>query len=573
MNATKLFPVIIAVLLALVAGCGQGRDAAKPADEAPAKAAEKRADTDTKSATDKPQTPVAEARPGELVLPADGGVWPWPLGQWPEVQARPVLLTKALVEREYTVRSAAVNPRAGKAVVLLWENDFKKKTHGTHVLWCDLPSGQMTHRWKISDKYYAAFDLHRDGQRFLLRDSHTEKHILEMWTIAAGDKLPQYTWKPCAASNRGENGVRWAGFVGANHVVTVCDDGILAVWRLDTMQRVGVFANVSGFPTVTPDGERLAFATGENVAVLDPAAAKVIGVRYVGALAKDPVLAFDPRGKTLACAGNGQVTLLDLGGGQVWNAMIAELKLDSDHFLSDFGWAGDQHFYHNGHLFDLHTPIPVWRYLHPKWIAPRGPHVWAVAHGLGDKETALRTFTLPHPTVATKVAEALRQPGLFALRPGDPVAIDVSGLPADRQAEIKATLERRAAKLGYVSAPSSAVVFQASVDKTGTESSITYQFGGSSVKCPYMQYHARLKILKNGKLLWHQSSCHTPPFLITVMGKNDIQQMVKDQYGGPDYKVFTDPPLPGVIRGEGSKNVLGSSELTASGVRDSRFNK
>src|SRR5262249_61628614 len=167
---------------------------------------------------------------------------------------------------------------------------FKKKTSGVRLLWCDLPSGRVTQEWVLPNKYCAPFDLHADGRQIIVRRlgiQHVENEALELWTIAPDGQLHLRTWmphwsqtpKPDPRSYYTKAVVRWAGFVGRDHIVSVCEDGELHIWERQSLRRVGSFMGVLGLPAVTPDGTLLAFVTGEDIALLDPAAGKIIGAR------------------------------------------------------------------------------------------------------------------------------------------------------------------------------------------------------------------------------------------------------------------------------------------------------
>lgn len=576
MHLTKSLPVVLLAAGAFAVGFfvfhSLGEDTQKPPDNvppppAPAQVAEnadeKRENADAPPATQGPD--------GAYLMPANGGVWPWPVGRRPDpVAAAPVSLTH-VVDREHTVHGAAVNPEAGRAIVALWETKSKQKIRGTHFLWCDLRAGAITHRWKINETLYAPFDLHADGRRFLMRNNSgvtRDRDVLELATITADEQLERRTWRPSATGGGvRQNDVHWAGFVGRDHIAAV-SGGVLSVWRLDSLKQVGHYGNVSGIPAVTPDGERVAFITGSHVALLDPAAGRLLAECNLGSLPKDPVLAFHPEGTMLACGGAGRVVVLDLRERQCWNAMITELQLKTIGLLPDFGWVGDNHLYHNGSVYDLNMPIPVWSYVGAEWAAPRGRELWAVVKAFSDKQTALRSFRVPHATAQTRIAQSINQPGMFALRPGDTVSIDVAGVPAVRQAEVNVVLRRRVQQVGFQLAEQAPVVFRATVDTVATPQQITYHFGKKSVTCPYEQRQAHLKIVKDKKVLWSASASQQPPFLINVPNVADTQALVRERYGRPDYKLYHERPLPGVIRGDRVRGVIGLSDLAASGIRE-----
>jgi hypothetical protein len=337
----------------------------------------------------------------------------------------------------------------------------------------------------------------------------------------------------------------------------------------DGLKPVGYFHGVAGLPAVTPDGQRVAFVTESTVAFLDSAAGKIIGARRLPWAPAKPVLAFNPSGQLLACAGLGRVHLLDLKSGQSWDAMIADLKLEHVNLLPDFGWAGDQHLYFNGNLYDLFTPIPVWQYSWQKWAQPRGRSVWFIAQNAGEKAIALRPETLPHAAALSRIQGAKQKPGLFALRPGDAVRVDVSGLPAAKQEEVKATLERRVQELGYQPKATADTVFRAWEEKEGRLKHVTYHFGKSSRTFSYTERFAYLQIVKGGKKLWEAVGCDHPPLMITfaagVVPKDHLSGL-----GGPDYKVYSDRPLPGMVHGDKKGGALGHSDLSATGIRDRR---
>src|SRR5262245_5917647 len=138
--------LVVAVGLAPVVGCGSSSPppAAQAAAPAPAPAGPV---ADTMPAGDgslirrskHPPPPPSEPpppKPGEVVLPKDGGAWPWNLGPAPAPGAsRPVTIGGYLYP-ESTTAGVVVSPAARLAVVLIAER-VKDEEKMTRVVWCD----------------------------------------------------------------------------------------------------------------------------------------------------------------------------------------------------------------------------------------------------------------------------------------------------------------------------------------------------------------------------------------------------------------------------------------------------
>jgi hypothetical protein len=258
--------------------------------------------------------------------------------------------------------------------------------------------------------------------------------------------------------------------------------------------------------------------------------------------------------------------------GLVTIAFTAELELGGIHQLPPaFGWAGSDHLYLNGQLYDFHTPIPVWSYGRPDWASVHGGQVWAVADGTDERGAALQSFTLPQPGLQVRIDAAFRKANVFVLRPGDPVRIDVSGLAAEKHDEIRALLERRARELGYRPAANAAVVLQASEDKTGSTEHRHYGhrnlvgFVTDSMTFTFTKRQAHFRILHGGEVLVEKSGYVFPPDVITYHSGMSTHL---SEYGGPQYAIFAETPIPGVIRRDKRTGALASSYLSVAGVRE-----
>lgn len=547
-------------------------------------------------ATPEPPTPpkTAEPRPGVLAIPRDGGLSPWPVTAAPPEAPNQFTSLTTIVrgsDGKHRVKptSAALQLSAGRAVVTFTgfdpKNRPKDKMSWGEVCLCDLTTGRVMNQWETV-KPLAPFDIHRDGKRFLLRLANggydNDARIVELWEVGADNKVKRRTWRPYYDGPRSTSilsiddssnahipaaQVKWAGFVGSQHVATL-HGTMLKLWELEGLRQVNEFAGVVGLPAVSPDGGKLAFLTGDAAALLDPVSMRIVSATRIGTPPKDAVLAFHPSGSRLAAIGNGRTTVIELFTGKVWSAMMAELKTESQHDWADMppacGWVGDKYIFFKGDLYDLDMPVPVWHYSWADWANVEGRSVWAIVDHPRDPQVLLRPFTLPHPGMANKLHTLLLTSNLFVLRPGDAVRVDVTGMPTTRQADIKQTLERRFQQQGYVIDPGAGVVVKASVDSQPKIETVDY--GGT--KYSYQSRTARLDILKAGKSIWNTTGCTHPPFMIWYNTRDGLADTVRN-YGNPDYTIFTDKPLPGVIRAEKNHGgALGHSSFHVHGIEE-----
>lgn len=413
---------VLCLAAGLVAAVGCGSASPPPAPEPPAPAAPA-ADTlpagdgslirASKDAAPPRKSEPPAPKPGDIVLPDGGGAWPWPLAPAPPAgPSRPVAIPEYLAPGAVT--GVVASPAARRAVVLIAER-VKGQERATRVLWCDLAAGTVVSEWRVKG-VYTPLDLHPDGRRVLAVRSPGEGRTdhLELWTIAEPNKLRQQPWQPhdtvraapgelLAVGGEGDparpdpgRDVRWAAFAGGNRIASASRAGQVRVFDADTLKRIGTIDAVPATPALTPDGSKVVFLTPAGAALLDPADAKVLGVRSVGTPPADPVLAVSPDGKALACAGKEAVTLLDLTGGSVRTTAAPKLEVARP----GFGWAGDRHLLAGRLLYDPARAEPVWDYGGAEKLVPCGREVWAVLRR-GDEEAVLRSFALPHPAVGT----------------------------------------------------------------------------------------------------------------------------------------------------------------------------
>jgi NAD(P)-dependent dehydrogenase (short-subunit alcohol dehydrogenase family) len=181
--------------------------------------------------------------------------------------------------------------------------------------------------------------------------------------------------------------------------------------------------------------------------------------------------------------------------------------------------------------------------------------------------STLRAFTLPPADAPARVAAAKGSPGTFALKPGDRLRIDVTGIPMERQAAVKTALETRLKEVGYVPDESAPVALAASVDVAGIRTTVTYT---ADVSGEYVRRPAKLQLVFNGKELWSEAWCAPPPLVPQPAAKERLEKYLERVGAGePNYDLFKQVPVPAYVAAPTAPvAALGASEFTPDGIRD-----
>ena len=357
-------------------------------------------------------------------------------------------------------------------------------------------------------------------------------------------------------------------FVGNDRVVSMSWAGQIRVWNPDGPKQLATMDATPCRPAVTPDGTRVAFLAGESVALLDPTAAKITDTRPIGPPPPHSVLAFHPDGTRLAIGGNGKAVFLELADGAVRHASLPKLRVtDNGTYDRHFGWAGKDYLLADQQLHDPNFPLPVWDYRGAEQVVVRGWQLWLSMRTPGTTGSTLRAFTLPPADAPARVAAAKGSPGTFALKPGDRVRIDVTGIPMERQAAVKTALETRLKEVGYVPDEGAPVALVASVDVAGIKTTVTYT---ADVSGEYVRRPAKLQLVFNGKELWSEAWCAPPPLVPQPAAKERLEKYLERVGAGePNYDLFKQVPVPAYVAAPTAPvAALGASEFTPDGIRD-----
>jgi len=167
-TSRRIAALVVAVGLACAVGCGSSSPPPAPEPPAPKPQPLPVGDGSLIRRSNEPAPPPESPpppKPGEIVLPKDGGAWPWNLAAAPAPAAsRPVAISGYLYA-ESTTAGIVVSPSARLAVVLIAER-VKDEEKMTRIVWCDLAAGAIRSEWKVKGNY-APLDMHPDGHRVL----------------------------------------------------------------------------------------------------------------------------------------------------------------------------------------------------------------------------------------------------------------------------------------------------------------------------------------------------------------------------------------------------------------------
>ncbi|HJZ57647.1 MAG TPA: hypothetical protein VKE74_21955 [Gemmataceae bacterium] len=565
---------VLALVAGLFAGCAQNPPPPPP-PEPVAKA--------TPVAEPKPE-PVDPPQPGKITLPKDGGRWPWNLAPAPEpAEFRPV----AVPDVTEPVTGLVVSTAAKRAVLFQKIASKTKYPDRTRVVLCDTAAGRVLREWDIKD-LLVPLDLSPDGRQILAYPQPGLGHnTLVLLIVDETNSMKRLTWHPHGYPDPEGNmlvaddsldphtpdpllDVKWAGFVGNDRLASAANGGQLRVFDTANAKRIASIEAAPCKPTVTPDGTGLLFLTNTGLTLLDPKTCTVVGTRKIGAPAGEKQLAVNPAGKTVACVAPGRVRFMDLATGQLWDSIIPQMTNNNGGIPRNFGWAGNDFLMADGHLYDPDLPCPAWTYGRFDTVVFRGREAWAAVAPeafSNSKTVTIRPFILPHAGVPEAIAAGRNNPNIFTLQPGDMIRIDVSGIPADERAAVKANLEKRFRVIGYRSDPSGTAVLYASVDTIGRPASAAY-IGGTTVQ--YTHRPARLKLVKDGKQLWAQAWVHEPPFSVLLSGNDTLQSHFdRSGIGSPDYGLFERAPIPPMFPGPQFPSWgFGHHEFAPDGLRE-----
>lgn len=436
-------------------------------------------------------------------------------------------------------------------------------THGrpaqpatTRIFLGNLKDGRVTTSAPI-DGEYLPLAIHPNGTHVLVRKNEFGFHGKEELQLCRVEGTRLVVEKICSPY-QGEqfSDVRWAAFFGDQHFATLSNGGILLGWNLETLQPTfSINIDRMGTPARSPDRRTLACYGQQNVLLIDVPAEEITGMIQTPRTIPTPVLAFSPSGERIACAGTTDVLIWDGKDG----SLQRDLKLAGISVSENLGFT-DEKFLLIGKsiLFDTESEIPLWNYQGVSHsCVDQG---WVILAG-NEQNSALYAVQLPHQAAEDLLKEVLTKPERIAFKKGDPVDLDVSGIPGEHQAAVREVLVKRLSEAGTRLSSVAPVKLVATIEGP-TSRTMNFMHAGNFQVSEYL---SKVELKYQDQRAWGTSGTNIPA-IVTYKRSENLNSKLQELSQKPNLTVFERLVLPKVVirPTAGQRNTgiaLGSSHI------------
>ena len=500
---------------------------------------------------------------------------PWIIGEAPKVDSVTVWLD-GYVAPNATIRSAVVSSAADRALVVYRPHQTRAERKISEAkdvaLWINLSKKRVLSKIELPIPL-TVFGIHQSGKMAILRGEPYKKPGLEELCLVdfSDDSSPTLKrWSPLLGSDtdgkkwgEGDSHLTWVDFVGDKSIATLNFRGDLHIWRIRGLNHFATYSDAIGLPTVTPDGRKLAVATTDGVALIDPMRRKSMGFQTIDDMPKEPTLAFHPNGHTLGITDDKKTIVCDLAtrGCQTYYTTY----LENGHYGGKpaVGWIGD-YLCTGRSLTDVSAGIIVWKADGCKWRFPDRDALWAIVRDRHTKKRfALKAFPISSRSIARQIDPILRRSDSLPWHAGKSVRVEVDRLPSQQRAKAHEGLVASLKEMGCKAVAKSDLVLRASLGEIGKKRDVTYKMHCKGERWEehvvYRPQPAILEIIYKGKTIWSTSQYHNAAMFITVWGESVRERL--ERIGQPDYGLYK-RSLPSYVQ-SGNRKPLIETELYA----------
>jgi WD40 repeat protein len=374
--------------------------------------------------------------------------------------------------------------------------------------------------------------------------------------------------------------LHFVGFAPDNRLVTISQKHNLTVWDLSNPSGPkAIYQGNSGGSTVaqmSPAGELMALPAGTSIAVIDVAAAKMVGL-----IARDQrasTISFSQDGKKIAAFKPFEVALYGTEDGRE----ISRLAVSEPREDAPLRWLG-KYLMVGAVVYDVDRGLPIWTYEgSPSGTSSIGSHL--ICGFGGEKSSSITVTRIPHDEAIASAA-SIDPTRIYAIRPGDSVSIEykLGSTSTEVQQQIKQSLEKKLKDLGWSLANVSRNKVVIEIEQGKQEEAdyyTSYSMGpliplprglgprpsGPSEKVTYTPYLQKITITADGAQVYFASENRTAPDGLRTKDGESTQAAV-NRHCQPNAKYFENVPIPPHLCKAEYQGGLGKSKLEATGTR------
>ena len=506
-----------------------------------------------------------------IAAPA-GGDWSATVGEAPAqaaaIKARPVALPPKA--NFFEGLKGLVVSADGKKAMVGYGWDEPKPAGTTRLVLCDLQSGERLGA-SAAPGLMAPLALSDDGTRAIMRRDEFgfgNADRLEVWGLSESGIAKEVAFVPHGdVPHAPDRDVKWGAFVDASRALTRSEGGKIVLWEVAKARPIyALDAKGGGTPALSPDRKLLAFTTGKEVGVLDVEKGDVLGLREVGNIPFSS-LAFSPSGRTLALKTMDKLRTFDVASGTPLREILLTHGVGGDGLV----WTGETHVL-VGHKFliDLENQVRLWQYDGADDAKAVGGTTLFAVGGDTNGGGAIIPASLPHPAALAALKRSMADPGFFFLKPGTGVKVDVAGVAeAGQRDKVASDLADRLRRNEDVPGQAGGLDLVASTEM-GKDMEVRFRtFGapfGQERTYKVRRFITRLRLLSGGRVAWEATGQNNIPFMVQLKEGQTLEQLLKETEKF-SYEFFSGTELPRLLHKPVGAAALGTSQVSASGVR------
>jgi len=446
----------------------------------------------------------------------------------------------------------------------------------TRLVLCDLDAGKVLGAGAAPVKM-VPMALSDSGDEVLMRSSDRsggKKDLLELWALTRSGISRELQWTPHDDASGSARDIHWASYIDEERFVTASRGGMLTVWKAASARPL-YYVKTKGLgdchPALSPDRKYLAYASGNQVCVLDLTSGKIAATQPAPKVEfPSPAFAFTPKGTRLLCGARDRIYVWDVETGALYRE-ISLIGSEGIHFRESMFCPSEEHLFLNSPvksvLLDLESQLKLWSYHGQDFAAPLGAVCWFSVPGHNGPGALVGT-ALPQAAIHEQIQKALEGPDLFILKPGTTVKLNVAGIAdAAEREKVAAVLTRKLEANGCQVGPNGSIEMAAST-VAGKRGDLTYIISGrGSQTAPFQECLSQLKLVWQGKTLWEAGRSNHPGNTLLLNANESLEQHLRANQA-PNYEFFSTVELPKMIQkpteGDGT---LGASEVSTAGLR------